>query len=356
MAIQTLEIRQFRNLKHVRISPSPGLNFFIGPNGSGKTSLLEAIHCLGRGKSFRTHKTNRLISDEAKSLLVLARVNQNNRNFTIGIERHFGESRIHLEGRAIHRTSELTQALPLAVIDPALHRLIEDGPEYRRKFLDWGVFHVEQGFHSIWSQYRRILAQRNAALKSVQNYAGIRAWDEELAKAAEKLNSIRLSYLHAFLTFIPRYTEKFADIADVSLSFYQGWREGESYSDYLASQFSSDKERRFTQYGPHRADLRIRIDGIDAREYLSRGQQKIFVAALILAQCEHLRNEGKSIVLLVDDLPSELDAAKRAKLMSYLSETEAQVFLTGTDQALFPETRRGGEDGLFHVKQGVVSG
>ncbi|MCF6337711.1 MAG: DNA replication/repair protein RecF [Gammaproteobacteria bacterium] len=352
MAIRSLEIQHFRNLKDIHIKPLPGLNYIIGPNGSGKSSLLEAIHCLGRGKSFRTHKTNRLICEGCSSFTVLGHVLQHGRQFMVGMQRERGKSTIKLSGRLIARSSELTQALPVAVLEPGLHRLIEEGPEYRRKFLDWGVFHVEHGFHQIWNNYRRVLAQRNAALRAGGPKATIINWDQELVQTANQLNQARQHYLKNLMVYVSIYSQKFSDLAEVQITYQQGWREGESYTDYLVAQYTSDKERGFTQFGPHRADLRIRIQGVDAREYLSRGQQKVLVALLVLAQCEQMRMQDTSVVVLVDDLPSELDRDKRRVLMQSLTETGAQIFLTGTDLSLFPLD--GAEHGMFHVEQGRI--
>lgn len=334
------------------MEPKPGLNFIIGPNGSGKSSFLEAIHCLGRGKSFRTHKTNQLIREGESSFMVLGLVEQHGRKFSIGMQRQRGESTIKLSGRAISRSSELTQALPVAVLEPGLHRLIEEGPEYRRKFLDWGVFHVEQGFHPIWNNYRRALAQRNAALRSGSPREAIVNWDQELVQAAGLLDQARRDYLQSLLSYVPLYTQKFPELSTISIQYQQGWREGESYADYLAAQYASDKERGFTQFGPHRADLRLRLQGVEARDYLSRGQQKILVAALVLAQCDQMRAQETSVVVLVDDLPSELDAEKRSALLASLRVTGAQVFLTGTDASLFP--RKQSSHGMFHVERGQI--
>jgi DNA replication and repair protein RecF len=340
----------------VHFCPQAGFNFIIGPNGSGKTSLLEAIHCLGRGKSFRTHKTNRLICEGATAFTVLGHIEQHGRQFTIGMQRKRGESIIHLAGRSITRTSELIKAMPVAVLEPGLHRLIEEGPEYRRKFLDWGVFHVEHNFQRIWHNYRRVLAQRNAALRSGGSRTAIIVWDQELAQAAGQLDQARRHYLESLMNFVPDISGQFSDLADIEIRYQQGWREGEDYADYLAAQFDSDKERGFTQFGPHRADLRIRLHGIDAREYLSRGQQKVLVASLLLAQCQQLRKRGMSVVILVDDLPSELDVDKRLIFLNSLAATEAQVFLTATEDSLFPKQGVLEEikPQVFHVEHGRI--
>jgi DNA replication and repair protein RecF len=352
MAIRSLEIQHFRNLNNIQVTPQDGLNLIIGPNGSGKTSLLEAIHCLGRGKSFRTHKTNRLICEGMPAFTVFARVEQQGRQFTIGMQRQRGESIIRMDGRNVVRSSELTQALPIAVLEPGMHQLIEEGPEHRRKFLDWGAFHVEHEFHRIWSQYRRTLSQRNAALRSSGNKAAVVNWDHELVQSGKQLDVARRTYLQGLLNHVPAYSQQFPDIAEIEIKYQQGWREGEDFADYLAAQFVSDRERGFTQFGPHRADLRIRIGGVDAREFLSRGQQKVLVASLVLAQCEQMRVQKTSVVVLVDDLPSELDEEKREILIQCLLASQAQVFITGTEVALFNIKKSTQQ--VFHVEHGRI--
>lgn len=352
MAILKLEILNLRNLAEVVIQPSPGLNFIFGPNGSGKTSLLEAIHCLGRGKSFRTHKSNHLINEDASSFTVVGRVQQRGRSQTVGMQRHSGNSQIRLDGHNISRASELTDILPIAVLDPGLHRLMEEGPELRRRFLDWGVFHVEHTFKGIWNNYRRCLAQRNAALRSGWTQSAITHWDHELASAAVQLDQARRTYLDNLLAFARVFLADFPAMAELDIRYQQGWREGDDYQSYLNSHYLSDKDRGFTQFGPHRADLRIRLNGMDARDFLSRGQQKVLVANLILAQCRQITAQDVATVVLVDDLPAELDLATRERLVQILRSTEAQIFLTATDPALF--AMRQESDAVFHVEHGHV--
>lgn len=352
MTIQKLEIKNLRNLTDLLILPKPGLNFVFGPNGSGKTSLLEAIHCLGRGKSFRTHKTNHLINEHCSSFTIVGKIQQKHRPFTIGMQRSAGKSQIRLNGQNISRASELTDILPIAVLDPGLHRLVEEGPDQRRRFLDWGVFHVEHTFNGIWNNYRRSLAQRNAALRSGWTQQAIAHWDQELATVGEQLDQARRKYLFSLLEFVQEYLNEFPAISKADISYQQGWRDGMDYFSYLTAQYQSDKDRGFTQFGPHRADLRIRIDGTDARDYLSRGQQKVLVAVLILAQCRQITSQDISAVVLVDDLPAELDAGTRETLISLLESTKAQVFLTGTDPSLFSLDQK--SYGVFHVEHGEL--
>ncbi|WP_455218130.1 DNA replication/repair protein RecF [Kaarinaea lacus] len=177
MAIKQLEVQHFRNITLAQINPENRLNFIFGDNGSGKTSLLEAIFCIGRGKSFRTHKTSTLIQAGNESFMVVGKITQHGRTDTIGMERSSQGSQIRISGKAIKTTSELTEQQPIALLEPGLHRLIEEGPEYRRKFVDWGVFHVEPGFGATWKAYRRALDQRNAALRDRWSKTAIDQWN-----------------------------------------------------------------------------------------------------------------------------------------------------------------------------------
>jgi len=353
MAILKLEVNGLRNLSNVNIEPREGFNFILGDNGSGKTSLLEAIHCLGRGKSFRNHKTNKLIQVESDVFTVVGKIQQQGRNHIVGMQRNRHGSQIRLSGKPIRSLSELTELQPIAVLEPGLHRLIEEGPEYRRKFMDWGVFHVEPAFGSMWRTFRRALAQRNAALRDRWTQKAIKQWDFELVAAAENLDRARSQYLQSLKIFIGQKISGFEGLPEVDVSYQRGWKEGLPYPDYLAAQFDSDKERGFTQFGPHRADMRLRVGSLDARDVLSRGQQKLLVATLVLAQCQQMAAQNTSTVILVDDLPAELDSDKRKALLSALENTGAQIFVTGTEKNLF-EGANLSQAGLFHVEQGRV--
>ena len=353
MAIQHLEIHNLRNLSSVSLEPISGLNFIFGPNGSGKTSLLEAIHCLGRGKSFRTHKTNNLIGEGHESFSVIGKILQHGRNSIIGMQRHKGSSEIRLAGKAISRSSQLSEVLPVAILDPGLNRLIDEGPDLRRRFLDWGVFHVKHDFSTVWNTYKRTLSQRNAALRAGWSKSAIAHWDQSLVNAGNQLDKARRDYLSNLMVFVHESLERYPSISDVSITYQQGWRAGSDFSDYLASQLESDRERGFTQFGPHRADIKIKTGGYEARDYLSRGRQKLLVANLILSQCRQITAQNITPVILVDDLPSELDAETRALLIQTLCETNAQIFITATDSDLF--ILQDLDYQMFHVEQGRLT-
>jgi DNA replication and repair protein RecF len=353
MAILQLEIDRLRNLHQIKIEPVPGFNFIIGDNGSGKTSVLEAIHCLGRGKSFRSHKTNKLIQHGCEAFTVIGHILQKGHKQVIGMERTTSRSQIRVSGRPIRSTTELIELLPIAVLEPGLHRLVEEGPEFRRKFLDWGVFHVEPAFNTNWKQYSRALAQRNAALRDRWAKIAVKQWDRELALAATELDQARRAYLETLRSFMAKTQSVFSALPEVAMNYHPGWREGTDYLDYLDSHYESDRDRGFTQFGPHRADIKLKVNGVDTRDVLSRGQQKLLVANLILSQCRYLQSHDTSAVILVDDLPAELDTYRRRELLQALQDTGAQVFVTGTEKALF-EGADFSQAGLFHVEHGSL--
>ena len=165
MSLQQLAIQNLRNIKRAEIKPVSGLNLIYGDNAAGKTSVLEAIHVLATARSFRTLHADQIINHEKESLIV-TRVQESNIGLDkIGIERSKSGVRLRLNGQDINKTSLIAQKLPLQIINPEAHRLLEQGPKIRRKMLDWGVFHVEQQFAEIWRTYNRVLRQRNSALR-----------------------------------------------------------------------------------------------------------------------------------------------------------------------------------------------
>jgi len=352
MAITQLQVEQFRNLQQLSITPSSTFNFIFGPNGSGKTSLLEAIFLLGRGKSFRTHQIDRLIAKGSGGFTVVGHIQHHQRQQVVGIRRQPRKTEIHLGGKQVSKMGDLAIELPTAVLEPGLHTIIEGGPENRRRFLDWGVFHVEPDFRHAWGRFRRVLLQRNAALKAGWQRKNIKQWDIELAAAAKTIDSLRRNYLSQLKVSAEDILCQFSGLNPISLDYYAGWPEQVDYLDFLETHYTADREKGYTQYGPHRADLSITSSKSPARDVLSRGQQKLCVASLILTQCAEVSKQGKQAVILVDDLAAELDESNRAAMLSILAKTGSQIFITGTDETHFSMIKSASR--VFHVEQGAV--
>lgn len=356
MALINLAIRDFRNIAAAELDFSPQLNLITGQNGSGKTSLLEALFFLGRAQSFRTTHTANLIREGATSLLVAGRLEGlKGDEVPVGIERDKMNARVRMAGKPVRHLSELVGHFPFQLLNPDSHQLLEGGPRYRRRFLDWGVFHVEPAFFAAWQRYSRTLRQRNAALRAGAPTQEIQLWDPELWAATELLDSQRRRYLDTLLPILDDYLRRLTGTQGIKWEYRSGWSRKQSYREALSDSLEGDSRQGFTRVGPHRADLLPTLEGYPAQERVSRGQQKQIVVALMLAQAKVYRQQqGQPCLFLIDDLASELDGVHRDRVLGQLHELQAQVFLTAIngaaiDTSIWPEHRQ------FHVEHGRIA-
>lgn len=356
MSLIRLNVKHVRNLVDVQINPSKGLNLIVGDNASGKTSLLEAIYLLGMGRSFRSINIRHVIQQEAESLLVFGSVETPSSNsINLGIEKQRDKTRIKVAGEWVKNASSLVMHLPLQLITPDSHKLIEQGPRYRRQFMDWGVFHVEHRFHEIWGRFQKSLKQRNAALKQRLPQCSIQVWEQELYGAATVIDEMRRQYISELMPIAQQRISQLTGLEDIQLSYQSGWKQGMDYLEYLNKHESLDREAGYTRYGPHRAEISIRQSGMPAAERVSRGQQKLLACALRLAQVEHLKvKRGVHSLVMVDDLPAELDQERRGRFLQMLQELDIQVFVTATEAGLINNRDTWKERKMFHVEHGQV--
>jgi DNA replication and repair protein RecF len=355
MSLVQLEIHQVRNLNHVEITPSSQINLIYGENASGKTSILEAIHILSLARSFRTNHIQHVIQRDKENLTVFGRIRREDSGQTtaIGIQKGRDQTQIRINNQTINKTSALAAALPVQVINPDIHKLLEQGPRYRRQFLDWGVFHVEHSFLTAWQDYHKVLRQRNAALRTHSRPDDIRYWDPMLVEKGEQISRLRREYIQGLQPYLARYCQKLLGLTP-ELHYQPGWNQELTLKESLDRGFERDRQQGFTQSGPHRADLVIRHDKHPVQTVFSRGQQKMLVSAMRLAQISHLKETRQQIpVLLVDDLAAELDQAHRAELLGLLVDSGAQLFVTATETGLI-DTGPWQNVKMFHVEHGSV--
>jgi DNA replication and repair protein RecF len=340
-----------RHLSAGSLEPAAGLNIFHGANAAGKTSLLEAIHFLARSRSFVTHRTGQLIRRGQGSALVSGRIQSMGNLHRLGVEHRPGETRVRLDGRDVSALSESAWLMPLQVLNTEAQRLLTDGPGVRRAFLNWGVFHVEPSYRDNWRRFRRALRQRNVALKSGDTRLAS-AWEPEMVEAAGSVEAQRTDFLQAVIPVALSIAEEWLPDFELDWRYRRGWRAGESLDAVLASGRRQELAQGFTLHGPHRADLRVTANGVEASSYLSRGQQKLLVAAIKVALTAHwAARSTQRPLLLVDDLPAELDRDHRADLLTRLETGGAQVFVTAIEGDLLPvnDTAQ-----WFHVEQGQL--
>lgn len=329
--IQRLDVDRLRNLAEVKIGPSPGINILYGSNGSGKTSLLEAVHMLGVGRSFRSNKLDTVINDQAEECIVFAELDA---QLSIGLSKSRKNTHVlKLQGHRQRNWSDVARHMPVQIINSDSFLLLEGSPGVRRKFLDWGVFHVEHDFLTHWRNAGKCLANRNLLLKMPQlDEQQLLAWDNELVSLATKIDNARQRYIDDFLPQAMQTIAALIKIPDLGFNYHRGWLEGKAYDQVLLSEREKDRRYGITQHGPHRADIHVRVGRKPAAEVLSRGQQKLLVSALKIAQGIFLsRQNGRAGIYLVDDLPAELDVGNRARVCGLLQDLGAQVFMSCVD-------------------------
>ncbi|PSW11674.1 DNA replication and repair protein RecF [Photobacterium sanctipauli] len=357
MALTRLIVKDFRNIEACDLSLSASFNFLVGANGSGKTSVLEAVHYLGHGRSFRSHLTGRVIRHEQQELFVHGRLqSESNIELPVGInKKRDGTTELKIGGETNQKLAKLALILPIQLITPEGFELLTGGPKFRRAFIDWGVFHVEPQFYHAWSRVKRLTKQRNALLKTATRYRELSYWDQELASLAEDIDRWRRDYLDAVKQKANQICQGFLPEFDIQLGYYRGWEKETPYAELLQRNFERDCQLGYTVGGPHKADLRIKVAGTPVEDVLSRGQLKLMMCALRLAQGLHLsETTGKQCIYLIDDFASELDSHRRALLAQRLKETNAQVFISAIsiDQIADMHDENGK---MFHVEHGKIT-
>lgn len=357
MLVQCLRLHSFRRFETVEFTPRPGFNLITGDNGSGKTSLLEALHLLAHGRSFRGRVRDGLVRQGDPALQAYVEwVLPDQTPHRAGLRHTGSQWQARLNGQDVHLISQLCEALAVVSFEPGSHALVDGGSEGRRRFLDWGMFHVEHDFLPLWRRYARALKQRNALLRQTRVDAQLEAWEYELVHAGEAITALRDAYISALQAplhhLLPRLLP---DAGAITLSLQPGWRRHElALADALLLSRERDQTLGYTSLGPHRADLKLQLRDLPGRESLSRGQTKQLALCLLLAQATHLAQAlGHWPVLQLDDLGSELDRRHQACVLEVLAQTDAQVVITGTEPLpALPSSPL--PVSLFHVEHGVL--
>jgi DNA replication and repair protein RecF len=328
MTLRRVQVTDFRCLHRADLDLDPHFTLISGPNASGKTSLLEAVYVLGRGRSFRTRRLEPLIRSGAERMMVVGEAELPERRVTLGVEGSPDGLRARVGGERVASLAELAWVLPVQIIDPEIHRLIEEGPNRRRRFLDWGVFHVEHSFVEHWQRYQQALRQRNAALRARQGRPVVTAWDAELVRYGELISDARRRYVEQLAPVAVSVAAHLLDL-ELVLAYRPGWPAGTDLGAALEGNFAKDQDLGATQVGPHRADLGIRLQGAAVRDRVSRGQQKLLAAVLLLSQIKLFPEDSRAQpTLLLDDPAAELDGAHLKALLDEVRSQPLQLVVT----------------------------
>jgi DNA replication and repair protein RecF len=356
MKFESLRIAGLRCLDGVAVTPAPGISVFVGANGAGKTSVLEAAYLLSHGRSFRAGSRDVLVKRGSASLSVFAEVTSGEgRTRRLGLGREGNRWQARVDGDPVS-LGALVQECAVVCFEPGSHDLIAGGSEERRQFLDWGLFHVEHGFVAQWRRYQRALKQRNALLRSGGNPEAslMEPWESELAASGEALSAYRQSYLERLLPHIRAFMGNvLPELGEFAIRYKAGWDDTVDLAATLRERRQRDLARGHTTSGPHRADFSVSFDHAPLREHLSRGQEKLCALACLLGQASlHAEIRGEWPVVCLDDLASELDRTHQEWVVAQLMGRDVQVLVTGTE---VPHALSDQPVTVFHVEQGAVT-
>ncbi len=358
--LQKLRVKNLRNLAQISLDPSERVNLLYGSNGSGKTSVLEAIHVLALGRSFRSRQMSSVIRLGEEEAIIYGRVSRGNVSHELGVGKaRNGETRYRVDGGTVGSVAELAGLLPVVLLLPETFELLNGGPLGRRQFLDWGVFHVEHSYLEHWRNYQRSLKQRNSLLRRGRiDGRQLAVWDEHLVHYGEIIDAARRRYLDLLEPKVRGMLEAFQiDTAHIRIDYARGWGKDRSFAEVLLAGRDRDIAGGRTLAGPHRCDLRLTVQGLDARDHLSRGQQKVVICALKLAQGACLADLTKQAsIYLIDDLHAELDDQNARVFCRLLEQLQTQVFITSLNKDV--ASHYWSPDlplKMFHVEQGGVN-
>ena len=341
--LNQLTVQNFRNCESAQLELGAGLNLIIGNNAAGKTAIIEAIWLLATGRSFRSQKSHHLIQHNQSSATIFCEAASSHdltKQHKIGIQKTTDNTLLRIDGETIKSHGSIAKLLPIQLLTPESHKLLEEGPKARRQFMDWGCFHQSEVFMPLWRNYQRGLKQRNHALKKKLPKQQVQLWDQTLAENAQQIDVIRQDYLAELTPYLVTFCQALMPEIDseVVCQYRAGWpKSNENLLALYQDNYTKDQQLGHTQYGAHRADIRFKFNNQEAMNILSRGQQKLFVCALLLAQASlHEKVVNEPVIMLIDDLPAELDEIHRTKLLELLQILNIQHIITTTSADLIP--------------------
>lgn len=355
MAINCIKIDHFRNIDQISINLCAHFNLFYGNNGSGKTSLLEAIYYLSTNRSFRTHLNQRIIQFDHNDFVLYAELHDEQ---SIGIQKSLNDgAKIKLSGEYLKQAAELARQLPMVLLNYDSFDIFTGGSEKRRQLMDWLMFHVEPNFSKYWQRYYRALKQRNLALKQRLSRDEIEIWNHDLIEMAKNVHELRQKHIETYFNKTLEIARGLLPHLPLNISYQSGFKTNEPFDETLKAQFIEDCRRGYTRYGIHRADLEFKTDNGLVRDVFSRGQQKALLLAACLGQIaaySALSEEPRSTVVLIDDIAAELDKGVLSRVIETLENFKSQVLMTSIHQYDIDLSIFHKKPMMFHVEQGAV--
>lgn len=352
MFLSSLSLTNFRNLATQDIDFERTINVIAGHNGAGKTALLEALYFLSRGKSFRESNPRHLIAHGQDFFRLTTHFSSQEEAHFLGVEKSAKKITVKLDGAGLKNLGAMAKLIPLQIINSDHFSLINHGPQFRRQFSDYGLFHTQADFYPTWRRYQYALKNRNLALQQNLQEDFIRPWDHMLSDEAQRIHQLRSEYLKTLEETLNFYHAELGGMQLIHIRYYAGWNQEHSLLEHLSRHLMRDRQVRHTRYGAHRADWRLLCDkGYDVAHTFSRGQQKTLLCALLLAQTDLIRQQiGKNPLILLDDISSELDKPRIELLLTFLQSAKSQIFITTIEPLTLHSSAR-----QFSIDEGKIT-
>ncbi|MBE7084530.1 MAG: DNA replication/repair protein RecF [Clostridiales bacterium] len=359
MQIKKLFLQNFRNYESENFQFSDGLNVLFGKNAQGKTNCAEAVFYLCTGTSLRIRHDKQLVKLGAESAKIVAEAE--NRYGRVTIEAEISESKreIRVNGSKISKNADLLGHINSVFFSPGELRLIQDGPDERRRFMNVSISQNSAPYYTALLRYNKILDQRNALLKN-SDYSlvldTLPVWDEQLCKYASTIVKKRTEFLDKLAPYAKEVHAYLTDGAEELILRPEKRYEGEeaeiaqTLARRLANNYEKDMRLGFTTVGPHRDDIEVLINGIDAKSYASQGQQRTSALSLKLAEVQIFKElSGEYPVLILDDVMSELDLPRRKKLLQRIHGIQTLLTCTHAERVLY-----GAESHKIRIENGKI--
>ena len=353
MRTDRLTLKQFRNHENTEIYPAPHVNLITGPNGSGKTNLIDALHFICMSRSFVSTSDQYVVMHNETFFMVEGDFKGNLRSdFTVGCSYSRGEGKkIFVNGSPLDRLSDLIGMVPVVVLSPEDQKLTSEGPVERRSFIDSFISQISKSYLRDLIDYRRIRRQRNKLLKDFKGPLSLlktflEPWDVQLVETGSRIVKKRSEVLMQFKNYLSLQYEKISGMdlkPDLEYdTFCTDFSNLESiektYSKILEDTFEKEAEREQTITGPHRDEIVFYLGDMELRKFGSQGQHRLFAIALKLAQLFYFSDELDDLpIMLLDDVFGNLDQHKTDIMMETLFQHTGQIFITSASEKPFSD-------------------
>ncbi len=365
LILNQLSLVNFKNYDDAEIKFCPGVNCFLGDNGSGKTNLLDAIHYLSLCKSYFNSIDSQNVKRDTAFFSISGVFDKYNDEHKIHCAVKPGQKKVFKRnGKDYDRLADHIGLFPAVIISPVDADLISEGSEVRRKFMDGIISQYNRSYLNGLISYNRVLLQRNNLLKHFAverrfDAESLAIWTDQLVEYGAPLFEIRKEFIREFRPLVESIYSEISGDAEVAKLDYNSMLSEASFEELVKDSIDSDRRAQRTTKGIHKDDLEFSINGFPVKKFGSQGQQKSFLIALKLAQFEYIKSStGVTPILLLDDIFDKIDDKRVAHLMKLVSQHQfGQTFITDTHARRVPElfAKIDTEVKVFDVENGTVS-